>query len=134
MSGEGHSVFFRRTNKTEVSNKSLCRLFENLIMDSPVTTHMKFYPDHVGQVQLYEKGGADVPSWMEHELRFDGTFYLYISTTEDWYDNADIYESYEREDSFVSIAKKFANNYGLEFYNGGVFELEEKENKNKAMQ
>mgnify|MGYP004026285077 FL=1 len=92
MSGEAHSVFFRRTKKTQESNSELCRIFERRIMKSPVKKHMKFYPDHVGQVHLYEKGGDDTPKWMEKDLRFDGTFELHISTYESWYEDADIYE------------------------------------------
>lgn len=125
MSGEAHSVFFRRTKKTQESNWELCRIFERWIMKSPVKKHMKFYPDHVGQVHLYEKGGDDTPKWMEKDLRFDGTFELYISTYESWYEDADIYESFDRADSFVSLAKEFAEEYNLNYYRRGVYELEE---------
>jgi hypothetical protein len=84
---------------------------------------MKFYPDHLGQVELYEKGGENVPKWMEKKLRFDGTFELMISAYESWYEDADIYESFDRADSFVSLAKKFAEQYNLEYYYGGIYEL-----------
>jgi hypothetical protein len=113
MSGEGHHVSLKRTNKTKESNKDLCKMFERLILASPVTKHMKFYPDSVGQVTLYEKDGSDTPQWLKERLE-DGEFWLSISTTEDWYENADIYESEDREDSFVSIAKRFAINNNLE--------------------
>jgi len=125
MSGEGHSVFFRRTNKTQEDNWELCKIFERWIMNSPVKKHMKFYPDHVGQVQLYEKGGENVPKWMEKYLRFDGTFELMISAHESWYEDADIYESFDRADSFVSLAKRFAEQYNLKYYRGGIYELED---------
>jgi len=124
MSGEAHSAFFRRTNETKESNTQLCKIFERIILASPVKTHMKFYPDSVGQVHLYEKGGEDVPKWMEKGLRFDGTFELMISTYESWYDDADLYEG-EREDSFLSLAKKFAEQFNLKYYPRGVDELEE---------
>lgn len=124
MSGESHSVFFRRIKKTKESNWELCEIFERWIMKSPVKKHMKFYPDHIGQVHLYEKGG-DIPKWMEEYLRFDGTFKLMISTYESWYKNADIYESFDRSDSFVSLAKQFAEQYNLKYYPRGVYELED---------
>jgi len=123
MSGEAHSAFFRRTNKTQEDNWELCEIFERWIINSPVKKHMKFYPTHIGQVELYEKGGENVPKWMEKYLRFDGTFELMISTHESWYEDADIYESFDRADSFVSLAKKFAEQYNLEYYNGGIYEL-----------
>jgi len=125
MSGEAHSVFFRRTKQTEEPNWELCKIFEGWIMRSPVKKHMKFYPDHVGQVYLYEKGGDDTPKWMEKDLRFDGTFELMISTCESWYEDADIYESFDRSDSFVSLAKQFAEQYNLKYYYRGIYELEE---------
>ena len=125
MSGEGHSVFFRRTNKTQKDNWELCEIFERWIMNSPVKKHMKFYPDHLGQVELYEKGGENVPKWMEKDLRFNGTFELMISAYESWYEDADIYESFDRADSFVSIAKRLAEQYNLKYYRGGIYELED---------
>ena len=85
---------------------------------------MKFYPNHIGQVELYEKGGENVPKWMEKDLRFNGTFELMISTYESWYEDADIYESFDRADSFVSIAKKFSEQFNLKYYPRGVDELE----------
>ena len=124
MSGEAHTAFFRRTNKTKESNTQLCKIFERIILASPVKKHMKFYPDHVGQVHLYEKGGENVPDWMEKTLRFDGTFELMISTYESWYEDADLYEG-ERKDSFTSLAKSFAESTHLNYYNRGVYELEE---------
>jgi len=130
MSGEAHSVFFRRTKQTEEPNWELCKIFEGWIMRSPVKKHMKFYPDHVGQVYLYEKGGDDTPKWMEKDLRFDGTFELMISTCESWYEDADIYESFDRSDSFVSLAKQFAEQYNLKYYRRGIYELEEELEKN----
>ena len=124
MSGEAHTAFFQRTKNTTYSNNELRRIFENIIMSSPVRKHMKFYPDHVGQVHLYEKGGENVPKWMEKDLRFDGTFELMISTYESWYEDADLYEG-EREDSFTSLAKSFAESTHLNYYDRGVYELEE---------
>ena len=123
MSGEAHTAFFRRTDNTKESNTQLCKIFERIILASPVKKHMKFYPDYVGQVQLYEKGGEDTPKWMEKDLRFDGTFELMISTYESWYEDADLYEG-EREDSFTSLAKKFADLYSLNYYERGVYDLE----------
>ena len=124
MSGEAHTAFFRRTNKTKDSNIQLSKIFERIILASPVKKHMKFYSDNVGQVHLYEKGGEDVPKWMEKDLRFNGTFELHISTYESWYEDADIYEG-ERADSFVSLSKKFAEQYSLNYYPRGVYDLEE---------
>jgi hypothetical protein len=131
MSGEAHTAFFQRTKNTTCSNKELRRIFENIIMNSPVRKHMKFYPDHVGQVHLYEKGGEDMPSWLEKELRFDGTFELHISTYESWYEDGDIYEG-EREDSFPSLAKSFAESNHLKYYSRGVWDIEEQLAKKSA--
>lgn len=133
MSGEAHSVFFRRTNKTKESNIQLCKIFERIILASPVKKHMKFYPDHLGQVELYQKGGENVPKWMEKDLRFNGTFELMISAYESWYEDADIYESFDRTDSFVSLAKKFAEQYNLNYYPRGVYDLEEEELEKKDL-
>jgi hypothetical protein len=124
MSGEAHTAFFQRTENTTCSNNELRRIFENIIMNSPVRKHMKFYPDHVGQVHLYEKGGEDMPSWLEKELRFDGTFELHISTYESWYEDGDIYEG-EREDSFPSLAKSFAESNRLKYCSRGVWDIED---------
>ena len=131
MSGEAHTAFFQRTKNTTYSNNELRRIFENIIMNSPVRKHMKFYPDHVGQVHLYEKGGEDVPDWMEKTLRFDGTFEVMISTYESWYEDADLYEG-EREDSFLSLAKSFAESTHLNYYSRGVYDLEDQLAKKNA--
>jgi len=112
MSGEGHHASFRRTNKTQEDNEDLCKMFERFILASPVTKHMKLYPRNVGQVTLYEKDGSNTPKWMKEELE-DGEFWFYISTYESWYEDPDIYESEDREDSFISIAKRFAVNNNL---------------------
>ena len=61
---------------------------------------------------------------MKKTLRFDGTFEVMISTYESWYEDADLYEG-EREDSFLSLAKKFADLYSLNYYERGVDELED---------
>ncbi|MGI9357936.1 MAG: hypothetical protein ACR2ON_00865 [Paracoccaceae bacterium] len=131
MSGEAHTAFFQRTKNTTHSNNELRRIFENIIMNSPVRKHMKFYPDHVGQVHLYEKGGEDLPKWLEKELRFDGTFELHISTYESWYEDGDIYEG-EREDSFPSLAKSFAESTHLNYYSRGVWDIEDQLAKKSA--
>lgn len=131
MSGEAHTAFFQRTKNTTYSNNELRRIFENIIMNSPVRKHMKFYPDHVGQVHLYEKGGEDMPKWLEKELRFDGTFELHISTYESWYEDGDIYEG-EREDSFPSLAKSFAKSTHLNYYSRGVYDIEDQLVKKSA--
>ena len=100
-------------------------------MNSPVRKHMKFYPNHIGQVHLYEKGGEDMPKWMEKELRFDGTFELHISTYESWYEDGDIYEG-EREDSFPSLAESFAKSNHLNYYSRGVWDIEDQLAKKSA--
>jgi len=53
-----------------------------------------------------------------------------ISTCESWYEDADIYESFDRSDSFVSLAKQFAEQYNLKYYRRGIYELEEELEKN----
>ena len=105
MSGEGLSVSFRRTQETSKSNRELLEEFQKIIYASPVTRHMKWYGrDH--SLDILEHGD-------DNRQKFE------ISVYDSWYKDADLYESHEREDSFVSLARKFANDNALMYFPNG---------------
>ena len=54
-----------------------------------------------------------------HLVFFKDTFQFYISVYESWYKDADLYESHEVEDSFVSLARRFANDNALMYFSDG---------------
>ena len=118
MSGEGLSVSFRRTSMTEKSNAELLREFQGIVYASPVTKHMKWYgKDH--SVDILEHGDDNRQKWEQEYVAIKDTFQFEISVYESWYEDADLYESHEREDSFVSLARKFAvDNYLMYFAEG----------------
>jgi len=118
MSGEGLSVSFRRTSMTKKSNAELLREFQKIIYASPVTNHMKWYGrDH--SVDIEEHGDDTLQKWQQEGVAIKDTFKFCISVYESWYQDADLYESHEREDSFVSLARKFAvDNYLMYFSEG----------------
>ena len=112
MSGEGLTTSFRRTTQTTKSNKQLLREFQNIIYASRVTTHMKWYGE-AESVQLIEHGDEELPKFQQEYVAIKDTFQFCISVYDSWHQDADLYESYELEDSFVSIAYDFAkaNNF-----------------------
>jgi hypothetical protein len=118
MSGEGLSVSFRRTQKTAKSNQELLEEFQKIIYASPVTRHMKWYgKDH--SVDILEHGDDNRQKWEQEYVAIKDTFQFEISVRESWYEDADLYESHEREDSFVSLARKFANDNSLMYFPDG---------------
>ena len=112
MSGEGLSVSFRRTIQTTKSNQQLLREFQKIIYSSRAMKHMKWY-GQAESVQLIEHGDEELPKFQQEYVAIKDTFQFYISVRESWYQDADLYESHEIEDSFVSLARKFANDNSL---------------------
>ena len=118
MSGEGLTTSFRRTKQTTKSNKQLLREFQEIIYSSRVTTHMKWYGE-AESVQLIEHGDEELPKFQQEYVDIKDTFQFYISVRESWYEDADLYESHEVGDSFVSLARKFANDNALMYFPEG---------------
>lgn len=118
MSGEGLSVSFRRTDKTTKSNDELLEEFQKIIYRSRVTTHMKWYGKN-NSVELMEHGDEELPQWQQRDVAIKDTFQFSISVYDSWYQDADLYDSHEREDSFVSLARKFANDNALMYFPSG---------------
>ena len=118
MSGEGLSVSFRRTPATTKSNDQLLREFQKIIYASPVTKQMKWYGnDH--SVEMMEHGDEELAKWQREAVAIKDTFKFTISVYESWHEDADLYESHDREDSFVSLARKFAKDNDLMFFPEG---------------
>ena len=118
MSGEGLSVSFRRTSMTAKSNAELLREFQSIVYASPVTKHMKWYgKDH--SVDILEHGDDNRQKWEQESVAIKDTFQFEISVYESWYEDAELYESHEVEDSFVSLARKFANDNALMYFPDG---------------
>ena len=118
MSGEGLSVSFRRTSMTKKSNAELLREFQGIVYSSPVTRHMKWYgKDH--SVDILEHGDDNRQEWEQESVAIKDSFKFEISVRESWYQDADLYESHEVEDSFVSLARKFAVDNCLMYFSEG---------------
>ena len=118
MSGEGLSVSFRRTPETTKSNEQLLREFQKIIYASPVTKQMKWYGnDH--SVEMMEHGDEELAKWQQEAVAIKDTFKFTISVYESWHEDADLYESHDREDSFVSLARKFAEDNAVLYFAEG---------------
>jgi hypothetical protein len=118
MSGEGLSVSFKRTPTTTKSNKQLLREFQKIVYASPVTKQMKWYGnDH--SVEMMEHGDEELQKWQQESVAIKDTFQFTISVYESWHDDADLYESHKRDDSFVSLARKFAEDNALMYFPEG---------------
>jgi len=118
MSGEGLSVSFRRTAMTKKSNAELLKEFQKIVYASRMTTHMKWYGE-ANSVQLIEHGDEELQRWQQDDVAIKDAFQFYISVYDSWYQDADIYESHKREDSFVSLANEFAKDNWLHYYSEG---------------
>ena len=118
MSGEGLSVSFRRTQSTTKSNSKLLEEFQKIIYRSRVMKHMKWY-GKLHSVDILEHGDDNRPKFQQEYVAIKDTFQFEISVRESWYEDADLYESHEVEDSFVSLARKFANDNGLMYFPDG---------------
>ena len=115
MSGEGLSVSFRRTRATTKSNSELLEEFQKIIYRSRVMKHMKWY-GKLQSVDIEEHGDEELQKWQQEGVAIKDTFRFCISVYESWYQDADLYESHEVEDSFVSLARKFANDNALMYF------------------
>ena len=118
MSGEGLSVSFRRTKATTKSNQQLLREFQKIIYASRVTTHMKWYGE-AHSVDILEHGDDNRQKFEQEYVAIKDAFQFEISVYDSWYKDADLYESHGREDSFVSFARKFAEDNNLMYFPEG---------------
>ena len=118
MSGEGLSVSFRRTKKTTKSNSELLEEFQDIIYRSRVMKHMKWY-GKAHTLDILEHGDDNRPKFQQEYVAIKDSFQFEISVYESWYEDADLYESHEVEDSFVSLARKFAENNNLMYFPEG---------------
>ena len=118
MSGEGLSVSFRRTQKTSKSNRELLWDFQDIIYRSRVMKHMKWY-GKLHSVDILEHGDDNRPKFQQEYVAIKDTFQFEICVYESWYEDGDLYESHEVEDSFVSLARKFANDNALMYFPDG---------------
>ncbi len=131
MSGEGKSVSFRRTRETKKSNNELLEEFQKIIYRSRVVMHMKWYGRH-NSVYMEEHGDKELQEFQQRYVAIKDTFNFCISVYDSWYQDADLYESHGREDSFVSLARKFANDNALMYFpNGFTPEWYEKNEEGK---
>jgi len=119
MSGEGLSVSFRRTKMTAKSNDELLAEFQNWVYSNKkIMSHMKWYGrDH--SVTLEEHGDEELAEWQREGVAIKDTFCFCISVYESWYEDGDIYESHNRDDSFVSLAREFAKDNFLMYFAEG---------------
>jgi hypothetical protein len=118
MSGEGLSVSFRRTQYTAKSNNELLEEFQKIIYNSRVMKHMKWY-GKAHTLDILEHGDDNRQKFEQEYVAIKDTFQFEISVYESWYEDADLYESHEIEDSFVSLARKFANDNALMYFPNG---------------
>jgi hypothetical protein len=119
MSGEGKSVSFRRTKRTAKSNQELLEEFKDLVYSSKkIMSHMKWY-GYAHSVYMEEHGDEELEKWQKEYVAIKDTFNFCISVYDSWHEDADLYESHEREDSFVSLAREFAQNNGLMYFSHG---------------
>ena len=118
MSGEGLSVSFRRTSMTQKSNQELLEEFQKIVYESRVTKHMKWY-GQAHSVYMEEHGDEELQEWQQRDVAIKDTFRFCISVYDSWYEDADLYESHERDDSFVSLANEFAKDNWLHYYSQG---------------
>ena len=118
MSGEGLSVSFKRTQATTESNEELLRKFQNIIYRSRVMKHMKWY-GKAHTLDILEHGDDNRQKFEQEYVAIKDTFQFEISVYESWHEDADLYESHEVEDSFVSLARRFANDNALMYFPNG---------------
>lgn len=118
MSGEGLSVSFRRTQATTKYNGELLKEFQKIIYRSRVMKHMKWY-GKAHTLDILEHGDDNRQKFEQEYVAIKDTFQFEISVYESWHQDADLYESHEVEDSFVSLARKFANDNALMYFPDG---------------
>jgi hypothetical protein len=118
MSGEGLSVSFKRTQATTKSNAELLGEFQKIIYTSRVMKHIKWY-GKAHTLDILEHGDDNRQKFEQEYVAIKDTFQFEISVYESWYEDADLYQSHEIEDSFVSLARKFADNNALMYFPDG---------------
>lgn len=118
MSGEGLSVSFKRTQETIKSNGELLEEFQKIIYRSRVMKHMKWY-GKAHTLDILEHGDDNRQKWEQEYVAIKDTFQFEISLYESWHEDADLYESHQVEDSFVSLARRFANDNALMYFPNG---------------
>jgi hypothetical protein len=118
MSGEGLSVSFRRTPLTDKSNAELLEEFQKIIYNSRVMRHMKWY-GKAHTLDILEHGDDNRQKFEQEYVAIIDTFQFEISVYDSWYEDADLYESHEVEDSFVSLALEFAKDNNLMYFSQG---------------
>ena len=118
MSGEGLTTSFRRTQATIKSNQELLEEFQKIIYRSRVMKHMKWY-GKAHTLDILEHGDDNRQNFEQEYVAIKDTFQFEISVYESWYEDADLYESHEVEDSFVSLARRFANDNALMYFPDG---------------
>jgi hypothetical protein len=118
MGGEGLSVSFKRTENTTKTNKQLLKEFQKIIYSSRVVMHMKWYGED-RSVDILEHGDSNRQEWEQKYVPIEDTFQFEISVYDSWYEDADLYDSHDRKDSFVSLARKFANDNALMYFPRG---------------
>ena len=116
MSGEGLSVSFRRTQATTKSNQELLERFQNIIYRSRVMKHMKWY-GKLHSVDILEHGDDNRQKWEQEYVAIKDTFQFEISVLTMRVDGKII--DHEVEDSFVSLARKFAEDNNLMYFAEG---------------
>ena len=79
---------------------------------------MKWY-GQAESVRLIEHGDEELPKFQQEYVAIKDTFEFNISVRKSWYKDADLYESHEVEDSFVSLARRFANDNALMYFPDG---------------
>ena len=115
MSGEGKGYTFRRTRKTSRSTKELHEEFNKIFFtECPLREYVK-----IGHgVELIQHGDDHV--WAR-DLVLKGMFEFSISLHEGWQEDWEYLEDENREDSFLSLSKKFAEENGLQFFENYIF-------------
>ena len=79
---------------------------------------MKWY-GKLHSVDILEHGDDNRPKFQQEYVAIKDTFQFEISVYDSWYEDADLYESHEVEDSFVSLAFKFAKDNNLMYFSQG---------------
>ena len=79
---------------------------------------MKWYGEAYS-VDIQEHGDQELQKWQQEDVAIKDAFQFTISVYDSWYEDADLYESHDREDSFASLARKFAEGNALMYFPDG---------------
>ena len=89
--------------------------FNLVYSNKKIMSHMKWY-GYAHSVYMEEHGDKELETWQKEYVTIKDTFNFCISVYDSWHEDADLYESHEREDSFVSIAYQFAKDNNLMYF------------------